>query len=566
MPIADRIAMRKRRTKLRSSALVVVRREFRVAFAWTPTPPMSDESCFDSLCLQNIDTGAGAPAGILLEMVIFAYCFIGLAIVCDKYLVVSLETLCVRWGIREDVAGASFMAFGSAAPEIIINAIGAFQGQSNLGVGAIIGSGMIAFAIIPGLCALSATHDLVLKRRPLARDSATYVVALILLVIFMSDAVIEWWESMILFMVYVGYIALVFLSPRIRAFLRKRKRSREYQRRLREAMATGATREQLEELRVTYERVEEKKSFVVLQQEAAAARNQAHVRGVGDRSLGSSLLNDGDRDASESPRDVGLSGINSSEPAAATNGNVKYIEEEEDDDDADVEARPVPVAEDEEDEAPDNSTFGKVRRGITKPLHFAFDWTCKPCEHDGPTAHWYPLTFAVAFVWVSLFSFIISAIAGRWNDLTGLPLALFGIVLVAVGAEIPDTISSLAVARRGYGSMAISNSCGSQITNILFGLGLPWTLSNIASSVEEGTAVCIDEHNELTIAAGFQFFNLASFISVVLLTALATQADKALLTKMKGYILISVYVVAAGGFCLTSFLVKPETDPRCEVE
>jgi Ca2+/Na+ antiporter len=79
----------------------------------------------------------------------------------------------------------------------------------------------------------------------------------------------------------------------------------------------------------------------------------------------------------------------------------------------------------------------------------------------------YPLTFLAAFVWVSFFSFTISAVAGRWNSLSGLPLSLFGIVLVAVGAEIPDTISSLAVARRGYGSMAISNSCGSQITNIV---------------------------------------------------------------------------------------------------
>lgn len=51
------------------------------------------------------------------------YAFVAVAVVADEHLVVSLETLCVRWGVREDVAGASFMAFGSAAPEIIINAI-----------------------------------------------------------------------------------------------------------------------------------------------------------------------------------------------------------------------------------------------------------------------------------------------------------------------------------------------------------------------------------------------------------------------------------------------------------
>src|SRR4051812_47964110 len=108
------------------------------------------ELCFDAL--------DGHVAGILFEVVLLIYCFIALAIICDKYLVLSLETLCVRWNIREDVAGASIMAFGSAAPEIIINTIGTMRGGDNadLGVGAIIGSGMVAFLVILGFCGLVA--------------------------------------------------------------------------------------------------------------------------------------------------------------------------------------------------------------------------------------------------------------------------------------------------------------------------------------------------------------------------------------------------------------------------
>eukprot|EP01052_Picozoa_sp_SAG31_P040861 SAG31_NODE_6035_length_2199_cov_1.148095_1_plen_70_part_00 len=62
--------------------------------------------------------------GILLEVFMLLVSFVGLAIVCDDHMVVALETLCVRWNVREDVAGASFLAIGSAAPEIVINAIG----------------------------------------------------------------------------------------------------------------------------------------------------------------------------------------------------------------------------------------------------------------------------------------------------------------------------------------------------------------------------------------------------------------------------------------------------------
>lgn len=139
------------------------------------------ESFFETLCLDSIDT-VHVGWGIFLEACIFLYAFAGLAIVCDEYLVVSLETLCVRFNIREvsdarasqqrraslsrctrasgsaradlsapppqDIAGASFMAFGSAAPEIIINAVATIQAATskntdsaatNLGVSAIIG-------------------------------------------------------------------------------------------------------------------------------------------------------------------------------------------------------------------------------------------------------------------------------------------------------------------------------------------------------------------------------------------------------------------------------------------
>ena len=74
----------------------------------------------ESLCFNLIDDKLW---GIGLELLVLIYAFVGVAIVADAHLVPGLETLCVRWSIPEDVAGASFMAFGSAAPEITINAI-----------------------------------------------------------------------------------------------------------------------------------------------------------------------------------------------------------------------------------------------------------------------------------------------------------------------------------------------------------------------------------------------------------------------------------------------------------
>ena len=85
------------------------------------SPELEGISCdMESLCFNLIDDKLW---GIGIELLVLAYAFVGVAIVADSHLVPGLETLCVRWSIPEDVAGASFMAFGSAAPEITINAI-----------------------------------------------------------------------------------------------------------------------------------------------------------------------------------------------------------------------------------------------------------------------------------------------------------------------------------------------------------------------------------------------------------------------------------------------------------
>jgi hypothetical protein len=85
------------------------------------SPELEGLSCdMESLCFNMIEDQWW---GVGVEILVLVYAFVGVAIVADSHLVPALETLCVRWSIPEDVAGASFMAFGSAAPEITINAI-----------------------------------------------------------------------------------------------------------------------------------------------------------------------------------------------------------------------------------------------------------------------------------------------------------------------------------------------------------------------------------------------------------------------------------------------------------
>ncbi|XP_061685423.1 sodium/potassium/calcium exchanger 3-like [Syngnathoides biaculeatus] len=52
------------------------------------------------------------------------YMFCVLALVCDDYFVPSLEKICEHLHLSEDVAGATFMAAGSSAPEVFTSIIG----------------------------------------------------------------------------------------------------------------------------------------------------------------------------------------------------------------------------------------------------------------------------------------------------------------------------------------------------------------------------------------------------------------------------------------------------------
>ena len=52
-----------------------------------------------------------------------------------------------------------------------------------------------------------------------------------------------------------------------------------------------------------------------------------------------------------------------------------------------------------------------------------------------------------------------------------------GLTLLAGGTSIPDALSSLAVAKRGFGDMAVSSSIGSNVFDILIGLPVPWIIA-----------------------------------------------------------------------------------------
>ena len=71
----------------------------------------------------------GVAAGCLAAMFIL---FVGLAELCDEWLVPWLEVIQKKTGMSDDLAGVTLVAFGSAAPELMISMVTVLSGDTDV--------------------------------------------------------------------------------------------------------------------------------------------------------------------------------------------------------------------------------------------------------------------------------------------------------------------------------------------------------------------------------------------------------------------------------------------------
>ena len=127
----------------------------------------------DSFLVSNYKMTA-----IFLLMWGIFYMFWGLAIVCDDYFVASLEEICDALGLSADVAGATFMAAGSSAPELFTSLMGVFAVKSDVGVGTIVGSAVFNLCCIIGGTAVFTPGVLKIDWKPITRDTIFYAISI----------------------------------------------------------------------------------------------------------------------------------------------------------------------------------------------------------------------------------------------------------------------------------------------------------------------------------------------------------------------------------------------------
>ncbi|GAB6018626.1 hypothetical protein CHUAL_000308 [Chamberlinius hualienensis] len=159
--------------------------------------------------------------GFLVHVFIALILFISLAFVCDDYFVPSLECICNYFHLQPDVAGATFMAAGSSAPELATAVIGVFVTKDDIGLGAVVGSAVFNIMFVIGICALWTTTSLNLDWWPLTRDCIFYLISIIALLITIFDEIITWYESVAFLILYMAYCIIMYFNPTIERFAKR---------------------------------------------------------------------------------------------------------------------------------------------------------------------------------------------------------------------------------------------------------------------------------------------------------------------------------------------------------
>ncbi|KAJ8715474.1 hypothetical protein PYW07_009956 [Mythimna separata] len=129
--------------------------------------------------------------GLIVHILVAVFTFIGLAIVCDEYFVSSLDRICEELKLAPDVAGATFMAAGSSAPELATVVIGVFCAQDDIGVSGVIGSAVFNIMFVISVCALCAGTVSHLNWWPLCRDCFFYAISILVMLCTIANSIVS---------------------------------------------------------------------------------------------------------------------------------------------------------------------------------------------------------------------------------------------------------------------------------------------------------------------------------------------------------------------------------------
>ncbi|XP_019118834.2 sodium/potassium/calcium exchanger 4 isoform X2 [Larimichthys crocea] len=458
---------------------------------------------------------------IVLHIVAALYMFLALAITCDEYFVTSLEKICEKLDLSEDVAGATFMAAGSSAPELFASVIGVFITHGDVGVGTIVGSAVFNILCIIGVCGIFAGQVVILTWWAVFRDSFYYILSVLALIAFIYDGKIVWWESLVLVVMYAGYILVMkFNSSMQRFFMGKSKKN--------VANGNAAASSEMEDVKPS--KAYSRGSVVMVDEIMNASPSKFRFPEAGLRVMVTSHFGPKTRLRMASRL------IITEKLVQAANGVETQVI------DGKVEIENGNVPEDKPTEVEENETISPfhIPNGIGSKLKWLISWplllllffTVPNCGKPR-WEKFFMLSFILSTIWIAVFSYFMVWMVTIIGYTLGIPDVIMGITFLAAGTSVPDCIASLIVARQGLGDMAVSNTIGSNVFDILVGLGVPWAIQTM----------CVSYGSEVMINSRGLVYSVVLLLGSVALTVLGIHLNKWRLDVKLGLYVLVLYAI-----------------------
>jgi cation:H+ antiporter len=110
---------------------------------------------------------------------------LGLLVVGGEWLVRGSVSLARSFGVPSLIVGLTVVAFGTSAPELVVNLVAAWRGQSDVGFGNIVGSNIANVGLLLGMTAL--VRPLPVQRDLLRRDLPMMLLSTVVVLILAED-------------------------------------------------------------------------------------------------------------------------------------------------------------------------------------------------------------------------------------------------------------------------------------------------------------------------------------------------------------------------------------------
>nr|XP_042902526.1 sodium/potassium/calcium exchanger 3 isoform X3 [Parasteatoda tepidariorum] len=441
--------------------------------------------------------------GVVIHFLIMFYICAMIGIVCKDYFIPSLEIISASMQLPSDIAGATFMAIGTSAPELFSSITGSFITEGDIGVGTIVGSAVFNIVGVSGIVGIAIWSQVLdIDWYPIARDCSVYAVTVITLIWIIEDNIVQWWESLVLLFIFFVYLIIMGFNRRVE------KASRN--------MCNGETW-------------------------CVCCREDENASLLSGKTI-IPEIDEVARTASFSNRDSFSVEITPSR----TNSILKNY--------------PSEIM----DEIGRNGSSSLCTLPVGGPINFACWIIMYPAkllfyitipDSSNPRLYkFFPVTFFMAVLWIGVLSYLAVWMVTVIGYTFSIPDSISGLTVLAIGTSVPEVITSIIVAKNGYGNMSISNLVGSNTFDISFCLGLPWLIKTL-----------ISEKKYLLVYSSALTYTTATLLLTLVAFVIVFQLSHWKFNKKVGLIFLIIYAVFLVLSCMYELNVFGKINvPTCD--